>query len=564
MEKTKLKLSLFIFLFFFPFFVFAYQVGEKADFFIDPNYDLYQREKISATLKTISQKAYFWVDQDYLDFLSSEEKTKIETSLNSLVKEFDNKIYPVLTLNFGTEWKPGIDGDERIHVLFHKMKKDVGGYFNSGDEYLKIQNPKSNQKEIIYLNADNISNPLLKSYVAHEFIHLITFNQKTKIFGVEEEIWLNEARAEYVPTLLGYDDESVSNLKNRIEQFLKNPTDSIVEWDGTSKDYGALNLFTQYLVERFGKEILIDSLKRKEIGISSIDVTLKDYGLKDNFFQTFIDWTLTILINDCELDVKLCYKNKNLKNIRLLPELIFLPLSGEVEVSAQKSTQNFAGNWIRFIGGSEDLKIKFDGIGNFFRVPYVTQDRAGKFKIDYFALDEKQSGEILIKNFRKEIVSVTILPVAQVKTSNFDNSTYYFTYQAKIIKHQEEESETIQKLLAQIEELKKQIAFYQQKINEILTQRGESIYCSKLERDLYFGLINDSDVRCLQQFLKLQGPEIYPEGLVTGNFLSLTRQAVIRFQEKYADEILKPLGLEKGTGYVGLLTRTKINQLFLQ
>jgi peptidoglycan hydrolase-like protein with peptidoglycan-binding domain len=552
----KLKIFLFSFLFF-PLFVFA----QGTKFYVDPNYDLYQREEIFATEIETSQRAHFFVDNDFLEFLTETQKAEIQKSLKSLGEEFDKKIYPVLTQNFGTEWTPGIDGDPKITILFHKMRKDAAGYFHSGDEYPKIQNPKSNQREMVYLNADNISSPLLKSFLAHEFVHLITFNQKNRNFGVEEETWLNEARAEYAPTLLGYDDEGGSTyLQMRINQFLKKPTDSIVEWSGEPADYGALNLFTHYLVERFGKEILIDSLHRKETGIASIDATLKDYGLKDTFSQTFIDWTITVLINDCEFDPKYCYKNKNLRNLRLLPEIVFLPLSGEAELSSQKSTQNFAGNWIRFIGGSEDLKIKFDGMGNFFRVPYITQDRSGNYKIDYFTLDENQKGEILIKNFRKEIVSVTIIPVAQTKISDFKGENLYFAYQAKIVKHEEKESEEISKLLAQIEQLKQQIAFYQQKINEILG-KSQPISCKRIEKNLYYGLINDPQVRCLQEFLKAQGPEIYPEGLVTGNFLNLTKQAVIRFQEKYKEEILKPLGLEFGTGLVGPLTRAKINQL---
>ena len=74
-------------------------------------------------------------------------------------------------------------------------------------------------------------------------------------------------------------------------------------------------------------------------------------------------------------------------------------------------------------------------------------------------------------------------------------------------------------------------------------------------------MVNNNDVKCLQEFLKNQGTGIYPEGLVTGNFASLTQQAVIRFQDKYASEILTPIGLLSGTGYVGNQTRNKINQL---
>jgi peptidoglycan hydrolase-like protein with peptidoglycan-binding domain len=413
---------------------------------------------------------------------------------------------------------------------------------------------------MIYLNSENLFSSIIKSLLAHEFIHLITFNQKEKTFGVGEEVWLNEARAEYAPTLLGYDEEKESNLQRRVNQFLKTPTDSLVEWQGLSQDYGVLNLFTQYLVERMGKEILIDSLNRKEVGIASIDQTLKEYGMKETFSQLFEDWTITVIINDCNFNAKYCYKNPHLKNLRLLPEIVFLPLSGSVEISQQKQTQNWAGNWIRFIGGSEDLKIKFNGQGNFFRVPYITQDRAGNFKLDYISLDQNQKGEILIRNFRKEIVSLTLMPIAQVKSTDFNNNFYNFSYQAFIVEHQEENPQEIQKLLNQIEELKKQIAFYQEKINQILNQK-QKISCQKIESDLFFGMTNNSQVRCLQEFLRIKEPELYPQGLVTGNFFNLTLQAVIRFQEKYASEILTPLGLQKGTGYVGPATRQKLNQL---
>jgi peptidoglycan hydrolase-like protein with peptidoglycan-binding domain len=82
----------------------------------------------------------------------------------------------------------------------------------------------------------------------------------------------------------------------------------------------------------------------------------------------------------------------------------------------------------------------------------------------------------------------------------------------------------------------------------------------KLTRNLKYGDRND-EVRYLQIFLKSQGPDIYPEGIVSGWFGPLTQKAVERFQEKYKEDILKPLNLDRPTGIVGSRTRTKINEL---
>jgi hypothetical protein len=84
--------------------------------------------------------------------------------------------------------------------------------------------------------------------------------------------------------------------------------------------------------------------------------------------------------------------------------------------------------------------------------------------------------------------------------------------------------------------------------------------CQKFKTNLSYGS-RGSQVECLQKLLKAQGKAIYPEGTVSGWFGPVTKRAVIRFQEKYAKEILKPSGLKKGTGLVGTSTRTKLNQM---
>ncbi len=111
-----------------------------------------------------------------------------------------------------------------------------------------------------------------------------------------------------------------------------------------------------------------------------------------------------------------------------------------------------------------------------------------------------------------------------------------------------------------------QLVVLQNKLKELQSkENNQNVFykpsCSKIENDLYFGLMNNKEVSCLQEFFKEQGLDIYPEGLITGNFLQLTREAVNRFQEKYFDEILKPAGFSKATGYVGEFTKNKINQM---
>ncbi|MFA5230048.1 MAG: peptidoglycan-binding domain-containing protein [Candidatus Paceibacterota bacterium] len=77
--------------------------------------------------------------------------------------------------------------------------------------------------------------------------------------------------------------------------------------------------------------------------------------------------------------------------------------------------------------------------------------------------------------------------------------------------------------------------------------------------EMQFGDRNN-DVKELQKVLA-QFSDIYPEKLVTGYFGSLTKQAVIRFQNKFKSEILTPTGLKQGTGYVGQYTLNKLNAL---
>ncbi len=91
-------------------------------------------------------------------------------------------------------------------------------------------------------------------------------------------------------------------------------------------------------------------------------------------------------------------------------------------------------------------------------------------------------------------------------------------------------------------------------------------FAYQFTKDLKIGDLN-SDILELQKILNSDiGTAVSPSGVgskgnETNYFGNLTKQAVVRFQEKYKNEILAPNGLSYGTGFVGITTRKKLNSL---
>lgn len=126
---------------------------------------------------------------------------------------------------------------------------------------------------------------------------------------------------------------------------------------------------------------------------------------------------------------------------------------------------------------------------------------------------------------------------------------------------------TVDELKAEIVRIAALITQLQTELNN-LSGVPAIVDCSTLSftRNLQLGMTG-ADVKCLQIFLnKDLTTQVAASGVgsprkETTLFGALTKVAVIKFQEKYASEILTPLSLDKGTGFVGLATRAKINRL---
>lgn len=124
--------------------------------------------------------------------------------------------------------------------------------------------------------------------------------------------------------------------------------------------------------------------------------------------------------------------------------------------------------------------------------------------------------------------------------------------------------QTIEELQAQIQQLMQQIAQLQGTTPgtgitgvpagfTFTANMGQGATGEQV-RYLQIVLNSDADTRVAQTGAGSPGSE-------TTTYGPLTAAAVSRFQQKYASEILAPLGLTSGTGFVGASTRAKLNSL---
>ncbi|NLE77471.1 MAG: hypothetical protein GX605_12055 [Chloroflexi bacterium] len=257
-----------------------YEVGDVDTFWI-ANTDTREHVQIRAVLRYQTDHAQMWV----------EEGAKVDLDeLRRSAERFEQHTYPIGRDYFGSEWTPGVDGDPQLVILHAHNLGGVGGYFSAADEYSRLANPFSNQREMFYISLDyrRPGNEEYDSTLAHEFQHMIHWYQDRN-----ESAWVNEGLSMLAQQVCGL---PVGNL---YLSYLRQPDMQLTTWgdEENGPRYGATYLLMAYFLERYGApavRLLVEAEGDGELGF---DQTLPLVG-GETFNALFADWVAANLLDD--------------------------------------------------------------------------------------------------------------------------------------------------------------------------------------------------------------------------------------------------------------------------
>ena len=433
-----------------PFYAFA-NWQKNADFYIESDYDLYDRDYLQTQFLRMTNKFYIYVDTKWYE--DYKYKTEFNDRIYNLVTNFEYNTYPLLTNLFGNEDLPGIDNDSRLVLVLKPLKSGYGGYVRVADHYDQSIKKNSNQGQIIYLNSNLIlrtTKEVLNYELAHEFMHLISLKQRPEI-----ETWF----AEFFSELAGQLSEKNLNIvtNQRAQALVYSTETNLINWENQDQDYAKVYLLGMYLKEQFNELLFVKILKYIEKnGLDSFQEVFKENNL--NFEQIYLNWLITNIANDCSLGNQYCYQCPGLKDFFISGDIYYLSTRPKGFISANDSINAWSNKWKKIEGGQGTIKLKITIPEQtpIKKIPYIIKSNGNQRAIGFMDFTNMKTQEVYINNMGKDNKVVYFIPF--IGFAGEQDKTYYYSWQVESVENtKENEQKIIEFLLKQIEELQRQI-----------------------------------------------------------------------------------------------------------
>ena len=239
-------------------------------------------QTVEATLVASNARALGYLD----NALTSGGENITTPDIQAMLDRFDAVTSPLVTGTFGAA--SDVDGDGRVLFLYTPLVDRVGsvaGFYSSGSLFSTDRGGDGNIADMMFISP---TRPLIayESLLAHEFQHLISFNQHALLRnGKGEESWLNEALSHVTEDLVnGHIDGGNPDL---VGTFMETPGAYALTGDAllNSGIRGAAYLFLRSLIEDFGDGIPGQLVQTERTGIPNVEaITARSF---QDLYRTF-------------------------------------------------------------------------------------------------------------------------------------------------------------------------------------------------------------------------------------------------------------------------------------
>ena len=191
------------------------KVGETKNIYVDNNTDISNFVQKSATLRAVGTYCYVWVVDDF--YSSTAAENKVDSAIAQKYADAFDKMYPMITNVFGKEsdkiyyykWcnmENYSSTGTKINIVVYDIGNDyslsenqqcgIVGYFYAKDYFFNYSKDgvTSNNGKYFYIDSGyaNSNFDTTISTLAHEFQHMVNYNQKTVLKNLDSGQWYNE------------------------------------------------------------------------------------------------------------------------------------------------------------------------------------------------------------------------------------------------------------------------------------------------------------------------------------------------------------------------------------
>lgn len=262
----------------------TFELGSQKDIFLDVNSSMNIYEKKSVHLTAKGKYCYVWTEDDCFNPIIEKTATNLANAFDSMYlnirsvfgkesdvmySSYNGKYFDTKHIEFLSETGKFVNiviydiGAKNNGVVGYFYSKD---YFPRGKEYIDEVLNYSNEGKYIYIDSQwaEADEKICISTIAHEFEHMINYNQKSIVNETNSNDAFNEMMALICENIISPETINAS-LNSRLAMFNSDYADCGLEYRGNSHYHAMLSYAVNYafgtwLIYKYGKTKFIKDM----------------------------------------------------------------------------------------------------------------------------------------------------------------------------------------------------------------------------------------------------------------------------------------------------------------